>query len=189
MVNMNQFAKRKTVTYSKGMIQRLGLAQALINEPDIIFLDEPSDGVDPIGRKEIREILLKLKEEGTTLFLNSHLLSEVEMTCDYVAIMDKGRILEEGSMNELTADANHYHIKCPQMKDEHLEDLRLMNISGTLKDNILDVTVDDIKQLNSVIDMIRSKGLIIEAVIPVKRTLETYFVNLIKDIREEGGNV
>ena len=84
------------------MQQRLGLAQAMMNDPDILFLDEPTDGVDPIGRKEIREVLLHFKEEGKTIFLNSHLLSEVEMICDEVAILDKGRLIRRGTVEELT---------------------------------------------------------------------------------------
>ena len=80
----------KVRTYSKGMLQRLGLAQAMINDPDLLFLDEPTDGVDPVGRKEIRDVLRTLKEQGKTIFLNSHLLSEVEAISDRVAILDKG---------------------------------------------------------------------------------------------------
>ena len=84
------------------MMQRLGLAQAMINNPELIFLDEPTDGVDPIGRKEIRDILVDLKNHGKTIFLNSHLLSEVELITDRVAILNKGILLQEGNVKELT---------------------------------------------------------------------------------------
>ena len=88
--------------YSKGMKQRIGIAQALIHDPDLIFLDEPTDGVDPVGRREIRDLMLDLKRMGKTLFLNSHLLGEVELVSDRVAILNKGKMVREGSLTELT---------------------------------------------------------------------------------------
>ncbi len=88
--------------YSKGMKQRIGLAQALIHDPDLVFLDEPTDGVDPVGRREIRDLMLDLKRMGKTLFLNSHLLGEVELVSDRVAILNKGKMVREGSLTELT---------------------------------------------------------------------------------------
>ena len=78
--------------YSKGMLQRVGIAQALMNDPDLVVLDEPTDGLDPVGRRDVRELLLELKGQGTTVFLNSHLLSELEMVCDRVAILVQGKI-------------------------------------------------------------------------------------------------
>src|SRR5262249_26292770 len=92
----------KIRTYSKGMKQRLGIAQAIFHDPHVIFLDEPTDGVDPLGRREIRKILLSLKEEGKTIFLNSHLLSEVELICDHVAILQSGEVVREGDIAALT---------------------------------------------------------------------------------------
>ncbi len=92
----------KIRTYSKGMKQRLGIAQALMHQPDVIFLDEPTDGVDPVGRREIRDIMQSLKAEGKTIFLNSHLLSEVEQICDRVAILAKGELVREGDIAALT---------------------------------------------------------------------------------------
>ena len=92
----------KIRTYSKGMKQRVGIAQALLHEPDVIFLDEPTDGVDPVGRREIRDLMQALKAEGKTIFLNSHLLSEVEQICDRVAILDRGHLVREGDIATLT---------------------------------------------------------------------------------------
>src|SRR5207247_7133376 len=88
--------------YSKGMKQRLGVAQSLMHEPDVIFLDEPTDGVDPVGRRHIREMLARLKGQGRTIFINSHLLSEVELICDRVGILQKGEMVREGNIAELT---------------------------------------------------------------------------------------
>jgi ABC-2 type transport system ATP-binding protein len=90
-------------TFSKGMTQRVGLAQALLNDPDVLFLDEPTSGLDPLGRREIRDIILDLKEHGKTLFVNSHLLSEVELVCDRVAILKRGRLMRIGTVDELVS--------------------------------------------------------------------------------------
>lgn len=92
-VELLDAADRQIRTYSKGMLQRLGLAQALINDPDILFLDEPLDGLDPLGRAEIKKIILSLKAQNKTIFLNSHILSDVAELCDYVGIIDKGELL------------------------------------------------------------------------------------------------
>jgi ABC-2 type transport system ATP-binding protein len=89
-------------SYSKGMLQRLGLAQALVNDPDVLFLDEPLDGLDPLGRAHIKKIILELKSRGKTVFFNSHILSDVEEICDLVAIIDNGKIIATGSPNTIT---------------------------------------------------------------------------------------
>jgi ABC-2 type transport system ATP-binding protein len=91
--------------YSKGMRQRLGLAQALLHDPELLMLDEPTDGLDPLGRSQVREILADLKSQGKTIFLNSHLLQEVEMVCDHVAILQAGQLRYVGTVDEITATA------------------------------------------------------------------------------------
>ena len=88
-------------SFSKGMLQRIGLAQALINDPELIFLDEPTSALDPIGRRDVRDIIHGLKARGVTIFLNSHLLSEIEQVCDRVAILDQGRVVREGPLEQL----------------------------------------------------------------------------------------
>jgi ABC-2 type transport system ATP-binding protein len=100
----------KIKTYSKGMKQRLGIAQSLLHDPEVIFLDEPTDGVDPLGRREIRELMGRLKENGHTLFLNSHLLGEVELICDRVAILQKGALIREGTIAELTEQKGRFEV-------------------------------------------------------------------------------
>lgn len=111
MVGMTRWAGKRVRTYSKGMRQRVGVAQALANDPELVLLDEPTDGVDPVGRRDIRNILLRMKEEGRTVFLNSHLLSELEMVCDRVAIMVQGNVTSEGTIDELTRDRQRYEIE------------------------------------------------------------------------------
>lgn len=183
-VKMDQWAGKKTSTYSKGMIQRLGLAQAMISDPDIIFLDEPTDGVDPIGRTEIRQILLKLKERGKTVFLNSHLMSETEMVCDRVAIMDKGKIVGEGGIKELTSSSNKYEITCKGLKPEVMDKLSEVASVKAIQNGKFEAFVKDTENLNALIDVIRDNGGLIESVVPSKQSLESYFIDLIKDVRE-----
>jgi ABC-2 type transport system ATP-binding protein len=100
-VGLATAADARLRTYSKGMLQRIGIAQALVHDPDVVFLDEPMSGLDPIGRKEIRDLILRLRTEGKTVFMNTHILSDVEMLCDRVAIIVKGRIRHEGATGAL----------------------------------------------------------------------------------------
>ncbi len=121
-------AKKKQLRrYSKGMLQRIGLAQALINDPELVFLDEPMSGLDPLGRYQMREIILSLKRQGKTIFFNSHVLSDVEKVCDRVAILDKGELICEGSMDELLGDVRAYVVKVKGGNPEILQQ-RLANL-------------------------------------------------------------
>jgi ABC-2 type transport system ATP-binding protein len=110
-VGMNDAADRRVGTYSKGQAQRIGLAQALVNDPDLVLLDEPTDGVDPVGRRDIRDVLLRLRTQGKTVFINSHLLSELEMICDRVAILVAGRVATQGTLDDLTLSRQCYEIE------------------------------------------------------------------------------
>ncbi len=179
LVGMSDWRKVKVKKYSKGMMQRLGLAQALINDPDLIFLDEPTDGVDPVGRKEIRDVLVHLKEEGKTIFLNSHLLSEVELISDRVAIMDHGRLIREGSVAELTAVHDVYSITVANSTLEMATGI-LSQFSPKLKDTTFEIKSASVSDLNSVLDLLRSSGVLVEAFSAKKVSLEDIFVDLIK---------
>jgi ABC-2 type transport system ATP-binding protein len=99
-VGLTEAADSRLRTYSKGMLQRIGLAQALVHDPQVVFLDEPMSGLDPIGRKEVRDLILRLRSEGKTVFMNTHILSDVEMLCDRVAIIVRGRIHFEGAAQD-----------------------------------------------------------------------------------------
>ncbi|AUT02233.1 multidrug ABC transporter ATP-binding protein [Nostoc sp. CENA543] len=103
--------KKQMRRYSKGMLQRVGMAQALINDPELIFLDEPMSGLDPLGRYRMREIILSLKAAGKTIFFNSHILSEVEQICDRIAILSQGELVCVGSLGELLGQDETYHVK------------------------------------------------------------------------------
>jgi ABC-2 type transport system ATP-binding protein len=111
VVGMAQWADRRIGLYSKGMMQRVGLAQALMNDPKLIVLDEPTDGVDPVGRREIRDVLGALRARGVTVFINSHLLSELELICDRVAILLGGMVARQGTLDELSAARQRYEIE------------------------------------------------------------------------------
>lgn len=110
-LGMSDWADHRISTYSKGMMQRIGLAQAMMNDPDLLVLDEPTDGVDPVGRRDIRDVLARLRDQGKTVFLNSHLLSELEMVCDRVAILVKGRVARQGTLDELSVARQRYEIE------------------------------------------------------------------------------
>lgn len=178
LVKLSNWKKAKVKTYSKGMMQRLGLAQALINDPELIFLDEPTDGVDPLGRKEIREVLVDLKNKSKTIFLNSHLLSEVEMISDRVGILNKGRLIREGTVTELTEKKEEYIFKLDA--GEHEEVLRELNI-GRIKGDSYTVRVASIPELNKLIDFLRSRGIFVKEIIKQKATLEEMFISLINE--------
>lgn len=123
--------KKQLRQYSKGMLQRIGMAQALINDPDLVFLDEPMSGLDPMGRYQIREIILSLKEQGKTIFFNSHVLSDVELICDRVAILAQGELICMGSLNELLGEAQGYQAKVrggnPDILKSRLRDLEFQD--------------------------------------------------------------
>jgi ABC-2 type transport system ATP-binding protein len=110
-IGMSAWGGRKISAYSKGMMQRIGIAQAMMNDPDLLVLDEPTDGVDPVGRREIRDVLLELKQQGKTVFINSHLLSELEMVCDRVAILVAGQVARQGTLDELSGDQQRYELE------------------------------------------------------------------------------
>lgn len=122
-VGLSHASDQKLRGYSKGMLQRAGLAQALLNEPDLLILDEPTDGVDPVGRREIRDILVELKDEGKTVFINSHLLSEVEKVCTKIAILNEGKLVRTGSIEELTAQERMYRLACTSIPEAVVSDL------------------------------------------------------------------
>jgi len=184
MVNMTKARRMKVKKYSKGMMQRLGIAQALLNDPQVVFLDEPTDGVDPVGRKEIREIILRLRDEGKTIFLNSHLLSEVEMISDRVAILNKGELVRLGTVRELTESGRRYTIEVAEEQSDALAGAFERYTPQEIKGNLVTVEANDVAALNTVIDQLRSKGIMITAINPARQTLEQLFM----DIVEKGGD-
>jgi len=176
-------ASRKVKEYSKGMQQRLGLAQALVHDPELVFLDEPTDGVDPVGRKTIREMVLGLKERGVTVFINSHLLMEVEMICDRVVIMDRGKILREGTIEELTPSTGAVRFELRELPEDLESVLEGMGAPQRRSATTFDLQVED-DALDAVVDRLRARGLSITGIARGRRTLEQSFIDLVR--REKG---
>lgn len=186
IVNMSEWATHKLGSYSKGMRQRVGIAQALMNDPKLVILDEPTDGVDPIGRRDIREILLRLKDEGRTVFLNSHLLSELEMVCDRVAIMVHGLMRQQGTIEELTADRSGFVITAAsQMQSEALDAAKnaVAGIECVLEDTHtkLRFNTANADQVQPAIDVLRARGVVIESLGFHRPSLEDLFIKAVNE--------
>ena len=166
--------------YSKGMTQRLGLACALVDEPEILFLDEPTDGVDPVGRRRIRDILLTTRHGGTTVFINSHLLSEVERTCDRVAILHQGRVVRQGTVNDLTTPTMRYRVRLGGGQAATPELLAGEGVSVVAGNGSFEVAVTDLAALNRLVDRLRADRLLIAEVSPLRAALEDVFIEVVE---------
>ncbi|HQT93084.1 MAG: hypothetical protein B7Z61_00910 [Acidobacteria bacterium 37-71-11] len=166
--------------YSKGMTQRLGLAGALLDEPDILFLDEPTDGVDPVGRRQIRDVLLATRRQGTTIFINSHLLSEVERTCDRVAILHQGRVVRQGTVEDLTRPTMRYRIRLGEGQSAAPGRLAGEGLDVVAGNGSLEVEVADLPALNRLVDRLRADHLLIAEVSPLRAALEDVFIEVLE---------
>lgn len=173
----------KIKTYSKGMKQRLGIAQALMHDPDLIILDEPTDGVDPMGRREIRELMVQLKERGHTIFLNSHLLGEVELVCDRVAILQQGKLVREGTIAELTKQKGLYVVRLADGQEFPAEAVaRLGYAVRPLPEQpgAFEVAVSDGQAIDPVVRLIAERGLSLRHLVEQKQTLEDVFMTTVE---------
>lgn len=179
-VRMEEWRAVRVHKYSKGMMQRLGMAQAILNEPDLLILDEPTDGVDPIGRREIRDLLLEQKARGATIFLNSHLLSEVERLCDRVAILNQGTLLREGSVADLTRPQSAWEIDVRPAAGEALAAACRRVPGASVADGRVQV-LGDAAALNALIDALRGQGAEILAIAPRRDSLEDVFVKVLSE--------
>jgi ABC-2 type transport system ATP-binding protein len=179
-VGLERWAKVKMRKYSKGMVQRLGMAVALVHEPEVLFLDEPTDGVDPVGRAEIRRILLEEKERGTAIFINSHLLSEIERTCDRVAVAAHGRVLKVGTVADLTDRGLSYRVDAGSVPPPLLAALKKETPSIDAVNGHLHLRVGSLEELNLRLDEIRRGGCLIREVWPEKSTLEESFIRIVE---------
>jgi ABC-2 type transport system ATP-binding protein len=170
----------RTGKYSKGMLQRLGLAQALVNSPELLILDEPSDGVDPMGRIHIREILRELEARGVTIFINSHLLGEVEALCREVAILHRGKVVLRGAVKELTAGKG-YRLTAVNPPEALIGDLRSRAAVMEVADGRATFQFPSREAANRAVDELRAAGCEIESLAPTSCTLEEVFVNTLAD--------
>lgn len=181
IVGLRKRADSKVKTYSKGMKQRLGIAQAFFHDPEVIFLDEPTDGVDPVGRKEIRELLTQLKGEGRTIFVNSHLLGEVEMISDRVAIMHQGQLVRQGTVAELTKQGNRFVIGLAPDQEFPTSEIRERGYKIEINDGKAEIDLTDGQGIDPVIELLWSKGLKLRHLLEQKLTLEDVFVKMVDD--------
>ena len=165
---------KKVSSYSKGMLQRLGIAQALMNDPKLLVLDEPTDGIDPVGRREIRDLLAELKEEGKAVFLNSHLLSELEIICDRVAIMVKGLVRMQGTVESLTMASRRYEIESKEPLPSWAAET-----AAEVRDTTMILHGDDPAIVQPILDRLRSENITVVSVKPVRENLEDLFMRAV----------
>lgn len=164
--------------FSKGMLQRVGLAQSLINDPEIVFMDEPMSGLDPMGRREVRELIAGLRDKGTTVFMSTHILSDVEALCDEVAILRRGRLAATGNLEDLLARQGEDQAFEIIVKGVAAESLvgRLNGASVAAKGSGLSIEVRTENEVESVLHAVKSVGGRLSSVQPVKQSLEELFV-------------
>jgi ABC-2 type transport system ATP-binding protein len=163
------------------MQQRLGLAQALVSEPEVLFLDEPTDGLDPLGRKDVRDLLVQLRAEGKTIFLNSHLLSEIELVCDRIVILDRGCVARDATPGEFTRGTGEYLIRVA-MADDAVRAATGEVVgqgAGIWEQNTLRFAPRDRAHLNSLVDRLRDVPVEIESVEPIRLSLEEFFLQVV----------
>ena len=186
-VRMTQWADVRIKKFSKGMTQRLGLACAMVHAPQVLLLDEPTDGVDPVGRREIRDILRAEADRGTAVLLNSHLLSEIERTCDRVAVLRDGKVAAFGSVKDLTQKSAQYKMVASPIDDSLVASFRESGAGVERVNGHVVLSVADVQHLNALVDQLRSRGGMLSELTPVRETLEDVFVDLVR--AEEGVSV
>lgn len=176
-----EWANTRIRKFSKGMMQRMGLAQALLADPPILFLDEPTDGVDPLGRKEIRDVLIELRSRGKTVFLNSHMLSEVEEVSDRVAILNKGRLLHVGTVRDITTGGLRYEIRLGAAPSQAIVDaLRPLCSTIDVVDTSIRAAFNSPADSQKALDILRGASLAIQSFSPQTARLEDFFLQLLR---------
>ena len=180
LVGLADRSQDKVGTFSKGMQQRLGLAQALIGRPELVILDEPTSALDPIGRRDVRAIIQRLKAEGATVFLNSHLLTEIELVCDRVAFVDQGRVVREGRVDELLSTGTELHVRAEGISPELIADLgqrwRVLRHAG----DELVLSIGEPAEAADVIRCLVARGASVLEVRPRRENLEQLFLELVE---------
>ena len=164
--------------FSKGMLQRVGLAQSLVNDPELVFLDEPMSGLDPVGRREVRDLIASLRDEGKTVFMCSHILSDIEVLCDRVAILKRGRLAQEGYLDELRArpdDPHQMEVMATGVDAATLKQfLPDGQITPTPRGLRIEISAEN--EIEGVIEALRKTGGKVVSVQPIKQSLEELFL-------------
>jgi ABC-2 type transport system ATP-binding protein len=178
LVGLEKAADLQLRKFSRGMLQRIGLAQALLNDPSLVLLDEPLGGLDPLGRKDLRDIIVRLKEEGKTVFLSSHIIQDIEMICDRVAILVDGRIINQGLLQDLVSQKILFtEIILSGVEKKEIEPLG--KSVSTHGGRIL-LKVFEEERIEDVFQLARSKGGKVHSLVPRTETLEDLFVGIVK---------
>ncbi len=178
LVGLEQSANLQLRKFSRGMLQRIGMAQTLLNDPSLVLLDEPLGGLDPIGRKEIRDIIVSLKEKGKTVFLSSHILQDIEMICDRVAIIVDGQIINQGKLQDLISEKVLFtEVVVSGIEKKYLEGIG-EGLSTQGGQTFLKIFDDE--KLEKVLQYVQSKQGKIHTLIPRTETLEDLFVGIVK---------
>ena len=186
-LGLSKAADRSVRGYSKGMLQRLGLAQAVLHEPDLLFLDEPTDGVDPRGRAEIRDFLLELKSQGKTIFVNSHQLQELELVCTRVAMLEQGRLQFVGSLDEATRQQNQVQLVLRGSAaaiDRGLGGIAAERAPDATGATSLCVEVTAQADIDRLVDNLRREGVSIASLTRSRRSLEQAFLQMVPQVAE-----
>jgi len=164
--------------FSKGMVQRAGIAQALINDPDVVFLDEPMSGLDPVGRREVRDLILQLREEGKTVFFSTHILSDAEALCDRVAILNNGELQGCGELREiLSLGASTTELTLENPSESILDELRPLVVSMVRTGDRVRLEIRDEACIEKVLAMALGAKAKVVSMNPVKMSLEDYFLS------------
>ena len=184
LVGLAEHAEKKLGAYSKGMLQRVGLAQALLNDPQLVFLDEPTSGLDPVGRRLVRDIIRDLSEKGTTIFLNSHLLSEVEITCDRVAFIRHGEVLATSSLQTLVEGELTVEVRARNLSPGVIAGLSRWSQNVRADGEHLSLTLSGEAQIPEINRYLADNGVDVFALRPKQLSLEDLFIQI---VGTEGG--
>jgi ABC-2 type transport system ATP-binding protein len=183
LVGLGRRSETKLSAFSKGMLQRIGLAQALLNDPELVFLDEPTSGLDPLGRRLVRDIIRDLRSRGITVFLNSHFLSEIELTCDRVAFIRQGKILRVASLDELARESVQINLRIGAPDAEILKGLAEIG-SGVRYDeseDLIHMSLNDDNQIPDVVNWLVAQGQQVFELSPQRLSLEERFLQIVGD--------
>ncbi len=179
LVGLAGRGRERIGNYSKGMAQRIGLAQALLHRPDLVLLDEPTSALDPVGRREVRDLIRRLRAEGVTVFLNSHLLSEVELVCDRVAVVDQGRVVRSGRLRELLGSVAELRLSVDRADGELLAALSRHAEVLAVEGATVTLGVRDLEAAPLVAEAVVRAGYRLYSLVPVQRSLEDVFISLV----------
>jgi ABC-2 type transport system ATP-binding protein len=179
LVNLTPHARKKLREFSKGMLQRIGLAQALLNQPELVILDEPTSGLDPVGRRLVRDIIRDLRQRGTTVFLNSHLLSEVEITCDRVAFIKHGEVIRISPLQELVEGELSVQVRARNLRPEIQQGLGQWGSNVRLDGEYLSMTIASELDLPAVNRFLVAQGVDVFALRPQHISLEDLFIQIV----------